>query len=159
MMLYNKLKKNYNKYTNNNIKTHRKLNRSTIKIKTSVKFLLQCRKSGIMPKFLNNSTQKILNIFKENGRIAPKIQQKVEKNINFLQTKLLNILIQHKHDVLKQNKIKLTNIQGTIRRLLREEDAALLFESEQKINECLETRTTSTQINKFKKINEKSRRA
>lgn len=157
MTLYNKLKKNYNDYTNNKIKIHRNINRSTTKLKTSVKFLLQCRKSGIMPKFINNSTKNILNIFKENGKIAPKIQQKVEKNIHILQTKILNILIQHKHDVLKENKTKLTNIKRTIHKLLKEEDAALLFNSEDKINQCLETRITTTQINKITKLKEKQR--
>ena len=156
-MLYNKLKKDYNKYTINKIKTHRKINRSTTKLKTSIKFLLQCRKSGIMPKFIQNSTKNVMNIFTENNKTAPKIFKKVDKNIQYLQNKILNILIQHKHNILKQNKIKLTNIRKTITKLIKEEDAALLFDSEDKINEGLETRIKTTQVKKFAKLKIKQR--
>ena len=120
MKLYNQLKKNYNKYTINNTKHYRRLNNLTTNIKTSITFLQRCRKSGVIPYFIQDSMKSIINIFQIDGKIPPNIHSTIHSIIETFHTKILNALIQHKQNIkIKRKRIKNDNKDNniTLRRL------------------------------------------
>lgn len=82
------------------INRYKSVRNKIVKVKASVTFLIRCRNTGIIPKFIRNSTKNIFYLFEPNG--IPIIQQRVSKNIQFMQNKILSLAIKQKHELLKQ---------------------------------------------------------
>ena len=90
----------YNFKTDQGIK--RKINRyktvrdKIVKIKATITFLIRCRKSGIIPKFIKNSTKNISNLFEKNETHTT--QRSTSGFVQSLQNKILNLAIKEKHE-------------------------------------------------------------
>lgn len=63
MKLYKNLHDNYSKGISSAIRKYTKTNKSRAKIKSSITFLIKCRKFGIIPWFIENATKNINQIF------------------------------------------------------------------------------------------------
>ena len=117
----------------------------------------RCRKSGVIPYFIQDSMKSIINIFQIDGKIPPNIHSTIHSIIETFHTKILNVLIQHKHNILKLKERELKTITKTITSLLEDNDTALFFESEENINNNLNTRNKTTHIKKYNKLTEKKK--
>lgn len=94
---------NYNKFKKNNqakrwVNRFKTMRDKIIRIKQTITFLIRCRKSGIIPKFIMNSTKNVLNIFGENG--LPKFRQIIIGYTQDLHNKILNLTLREKHQLL-----------------------------------------------------------
>ena len=130
MQLCNNIKKYYNSNIYKHIKQHRKMNNTITKVKTTIVFLLRCRSSGLTPNFINNMTKNILNIFKIEDKIPHSIKNNVNNCIEKFHIKILNLLIKHKHNVLKDNEKHLKQNINFLKKHLKAEDNTLLLKSE-----------------------------
>ena len=117
----------------------------------------RCRKSGVIPYFIQDSMKSIINIFQIDGKIPPNIHSTIHSIIETFHTKILNVLIQHKHKILKLKERELKTITKTITSLLEDYDTALFFESDKNINNNLNTRNKTTHIKKYNKLTEKQK--
>ncbi|XP_073826795.1 uncharacterized protein [Musca autumnalis] len=118
-MIYNKLKSN-NK-VRHNINRHKNLQIKATKIKSSITFLIRCRNSGIIPKFIKNSMKHIQKMFKtnyNNHHIITTLRSLMET----FQGKLLNLIIKQKHEELKNNENALTIIDNMLNKNLPQEE-------------------------------------
>lgn len=134
MTLYKNLKHKYNKSTNNTLRIFSKQTQEASTLKTSTTFLIKCRETGIIPNFLKNSTKNVDNIFKTNNKIQPNIFKLVEKHTYNYHIKLLKLLIQYKHKLIKENNEQVIQLRESIENMLEEKDKEIFF----KVNEFWE---------------------
>ena len=99
-----------------------------VRIKSTITFLIRCRKSGIFPNFITNSTRNIQNIFSENG--LPSIQQHISNYTQELHNKLLNLTIKEKHMLLKDTNNEIAFIKSNLGRYFSEEEIREFLEYE-----------------------------
>ncbi|XP_073821583.1 uncharacterized protein [Musca autumnalis] len=152
MTIYKKIKENYNKTTQRITKQYSKCNKSMASLKTSTSFLIKCKKVGIIPHFISNSTSNIYNIFKINKEIPPNIKSILDKHVYHFHNKILNLLIQQKHNTTHKTRVRREKLQAQITELLQEEDIYLFMESERKLQESYTNTYKSTQIKKLKSL-------
>ncbi|XP_073835821.1 uncharacterized protein [Musca autumnalis] len=120
MTIYKKIKENYNKTTQRITKQYSTCNKSMASLKASTSFLIKCKKVGIIPHFISNSTSNIYNIFKINKEIPPNIKRILDKHVYHFHNKILNLLIQQKHNTTHKTRVRQEKLQAQITELLQE---------------------------------------
>lgn len=142
-MGYDKFKKNNQaRSIVNRFKTTRD---KVVRIRSTITFLIRCRKTGIFPNFITNSTRNIQRIFSEDG--LPSIQQNISKYTQELHNKLLNLTIKQKHMLLRETNNEMDTIKSNLG----------IYFSEEEIREFLEyeDRITISKNNKSKEIHQR----
>lgn len=155
MTLYNKIKRKYSKNTIDIVKDYSKHNKQKANLKTSATFLIKCNKSGIIPNFIQNSTKNIYNIFKINNKIPPILEKQLEKHINNFHLKILKLLINQKHKMIKTNSEYLFNTKEILGKLLDNDDRELFIESEQVLLKHFMNNNKNTLIKKLNTLKDK----
>lgn len=134
-MIYNYLKQK-NKFIKKDINRHKNLRVKIEKIHSSITFLIKCRNSGIIPDFIKNAMVNIYNILESNRTKSDfNLQKTLVKHIENFQTKVLNIVIKHKYDILKAHNEEKIIIEKVLNNQLSEEESRELW-----FNEILLTR-------------------
>lgn len=144
---HNNIGKHINKYRTEKLKLLN--NRSTII------FLIKCRKYGITPKFIQNSTKNIKGIFHTTDE---KIEKTLRLHIENFHSKILNLLIKQNHEVRKINTKNVENIENSLRNTLTADDAKAFFNSEQIIDKKTKHEVKSRHQKKFKALQEQQRK-
>lgn len=116
-----------------------------LRIKSTITFLIRCRKTGITPKFISNSSKNVVNIFSKNG--LPSIQNTISKYTQDLHNKILNLTLKEKHELLKQTNCELEVIKGGLGKHFTQKEMKEFLEYEVKL--------TKIQDRKFKEIHKK----
>ncbi|XP_017466839.1 PREDICTED: uncharacterized protein LOC108359471 [Rhagoletis zephyria] len=125
------------------------------RLSESTKFLERCRRSGLSPNFIDNATKNLLYTINNNIcniRLPTKFNNAISNYLTKVQCKLLNLIIQIKHELLKQ-KEKEVNI--LINQQLSTNDSTTFFESENLLGKKLATTIKKTQTNKYEKLRDK----
>lgn len=157
MKLYTNIKRQYNKDTNNKVKQLRKLNSTIIKAKNSITFLLRCRNSGLTPNFLLDATKNIEYMFENQGIMPYKIKETLTKYLDTLQMKLLNLMIDFKHNTLRKKEAERKENQLALITILSDEDHTLLRQSEENMDKKLELSIKQKHVKKFEKLRDRQR--
>lgn len=149
-MVYNKIKKNNNMKLNiNKYKTTRD---KTLKLKSSITFLIRCRNTGIIPQFITNSTRNIFRIFETNMITKSSIRQTLYKYVENFHNKVLNLLLRQKHELLRIYDEERTDIRGWIDRQLTDEESRELWHSENNLGASLERTIKEKHRRKFENL-------
>lgn len=147
-MLYKRLKQQHtgigrqiNKYRNEKNKQ--------INTRSTIIFLIRCRKSGFIPNFITNSTKHVYDIFHSKEKISENIYQTLNKHINIFHNKILNLLIKQKHEIRNINTNNCVYLYKSIRNRLTAEEATEFFNSEKTIDNKYKGNTRKRHIKKF----------
>ncbi|XP_075157514.1 uncharacterized protein LOC142230771 [Haematobia irritans] len=116
--------------------TTKKISWQAASLKASTTFLIKCKQTGIIPKFITNTTTHTYNIFNTNN-LPPKFKRELEKhNYNF-HTKVLNLIIQYKHMQIHKNTIMISNAKDKLSKVMSTDDYNKFIETEG--DECIQT--------------------
>lgn len=130
-MVYQQLKTNYK-----NIRTHINKYKSErnkqINSRSTIIFLIRCRKAGIIPNFIRNKTKHIHDIFNTKEEIPDKIYKTLNTHINNFHNKILNLAIRYKHEIRKQNSKNIKEIETILQQRMTIEDYSKFYEMEKK---------------------------
>lgn len=157
MKLYKNLREKYNKNINKIIQKFSKRNKTKAKLKSTLKFLLKCRKSGLIPKFISNTTKHVEELFHfnnyktKNDKII-KLESLLKKYIGHFQIKILNLIINFKHEEIKINEKVLERSKSYVQQNILERDFNLLCISELKLYDNIIKTKTKTQKKKFQDL-------
>ncbi|XP_070066125.1 uncharacterized protein [Drosophila virilis] len=121
------------------------------KLKSSLKFLLKCRKSNLIPNFIKNLTQH-LTILTTDNKTHPDITRTLTRHTHFYHTKILNLLIKHKHNLLQEQTKHMEKAKTNIEQLMTTDDAKAFFESERNIENKITTTLKKRQETKHDKL-------
>ncbi|XP_036317549.1 uncharacterized protein LOC118732526, partial [Rhagoletis pomonella] len=125
--------------------------KKVVKQKCSLKFLLKCRKSKLVPNFIKCTTRcNSLFIFDRNAQTD--IDRTLDKHTHYFHTKILSLLIKQKHNILKRQKQQMEQITTKLKEHLGAEDFEILLQSETKIAEKLTTTVRQRQEAKYEKL-------
>ncbi|XP_052856687.1 uncharacterized protein LOC128264978 [Drosophila gunungcola] len=149
-MGYAEIKRNYYKArpTINNFQlTSTKLT----KLNTNIKFLLKCRKTKIIPKFIKDSTRSH-KLFTDDKDIHFDINKLLDKHTHYYHMKILSLLIKHKHHIQKRLIKKREDKRTILQKQLDPNDFTSFMESEQNITKKLTKTTKMRQIRKLERL-------
>ncbi|XP_073827824.1 uncharacterized protein, partial [Musca autumnalis] len=157
-MIYNNLKKK-NKFTKYNINKYKNLEAKRTKLRSTITFLIRCRNFGIIPQLIKNSIKNVHKLIEGNKETKELVYNKLTTHIENFQQKILNIIIEHKHNLLKENakKCELTN-NNLEKKILTEDELCTLRRAENTALETLKHKQKQIHIQKFEKLMEKQRR-
>lgn len=156
MKLYKKLHEAYNRDVNKIIRNYTKANKSRAKLKPTLTYLIKCRKLGLVPKFISNSTRNVENLFHfdkilENETLV-KIKSLVLKYIEKFNNKILNLIIKQKHFEINKTEIELDNNKTLIQQHISDKDYYILCQSEAILYNSNLKKTTQKQIKKLQEL-------
>lgn len=126
--------------------------------KSTITFLIKCRNTGITPKFINNSTKNIFNIFKSNEVTSSKINSSLNNIMQNFHFKILKLLIKQKHEIKKFNENQLKEIEYKINKHLNTEEQEAFWNSENTIAQAKNSNIKSRHKRKFDNLREEQRR-
>lgn len=153
---FNHIRYKYNKETAQSIKNYcRNIDKLAKSIERS-KFLVQCRKTGLIPKHLKNSTQKIKHLFKSN-----KAQAEINTITKNLHKKILNVEISDTHTSTTTLKREIERIEKQLLNTLNETELTNLkigqwsryANTKQKIRRIHSSKLEKLRAEKFKEFN------
>lgn len=156
-MVYQQIKNNY-KGIDKHLNRYRKEMEKQMNIKSSIVFLIRCRKSGITPNFIKNATKNINNIFKDNESLSESLNKTLTSYINKFHSKILNLLIKHKHNIKKHNTREMIRIKSTIDGTLSTEDANMLYTCEKTLERKKRLEIRTRHKRKFNVLQQKLRK-
>lgn len=129
------------------VNRHKNISDKLIKCKASITFLIRCRNAGIIPNFIKDSSKNICRIFHNNN--LPLIVKSFSKHMQNFQTKILNLAIKEKHELLEQFKRELSYIKNILRRNFTDEEMTNFLKYNDKLTSTLDKKTRRIHINKF----------
>lgn len=155
-MVYIQLKEkhsNIGKYIN---KYRTEMNKQ-LNTRSTIIFLIKCRKAGIVPNFITNSTKNINNIFNTQEDISGHLRRTMEKHTNNFHNKILNLLIKQKNEIRIRNTTNTKRIEISLREMITDEEATQLFKSEKNIETQTKFKLRTRHKNKFQALMEKQK--
>lgn len=150
-MTYNKFKKN--QQARSLINKYKAIRDRIIKTKSSIVFLIRCRNTGIIPKFISNSTKNITNIYEMERRL-PGIQKTSYKYVHELQNKILRLTLKQKHKLLKLFQRDLEIVIENLQRCLTEEEMRQFLKFEERVEASLNEKVRRIHKKKYDKLKE-----
>ncbi|XP_017484696.1 PREDICTED: uncharacterized protein LOC108373334 [Rhagoletis zephyria] len=150
-MVYAKLKNTQDNKTKKAINRFKTESIQMAKLKSSIRFLLKCRKAKIIPKFIQNIT-KLDYIFTIDNHIPKHIKHVLDRHKDFFHSKILSILIKLKHDILSEKDKQLKRTKTQLSQRMQKEDATVFFESEQHLTITRPKHWRNTQESKFEQL-------
>lgn len=106
------------------------INKKHTKLKLHIKFLLKFRKARIIPKFINNTTR-CNHLFLDDNQ--PDFKISLVRHIYLFHTKLLHLIIKHKHKTLDKHEEQLQKTKTILENGMNTDDALAFFEREKRI--------------------------
>ncbi|XP_017489407.1 PREDICTED: uncharacterized protein LOC108377642 [Rhagoletis zephyria] len=158
--VYRNIKDHYDINTNKRIKNYQRITQHMTKLSEATKFLERCGRTGLTPNFIDNATKNILYIINNNTSnkaLPTKITNSVSKFIKNVQTKLLNLLIKIKHELLGKKEKEVNILKTQINQQLNTLDSTTFFESENLLTKKLAADIKKTQTNKYEKLKDKQK--
>jgi hypothetical protein len=128
------------------------INKKHTKLKLHIKFLLKCRKARIIPKFINNTTR-CNNLFLDDNQ--PDIQKSLVRHIYLFHTKLLNLIIKHKHKTLDRHEEQLKETKTILENSMNTDDASAFFERGRNVLNKTTTKITERHEKKLERLRNK----
>lgn len=150
-MIYNKLKQK-NEFTKRSINRHTNLKVKIEKIQSSITFLIKCRNSGIIPNFIKNSMKKVYNILENQTESDYTLQRTLTNYIDNFQSKILNIIIKHKHNTKKVHNENKKHIEEILNKQLSQEEIEKMMFRENTITDKIRKKSNENHKNKYQKL-------
>lgn len=154
-MIYNAVKRNNN--VRWGINRHKNMNMKAVKIKASITFLIRCRKAGIIPDFISDTLKNVCNIFDTGNDNYYAVNKTLNTYMENFQNKLLNLLIRHKHNILKDNQKESETVKEYVNNQLCEEERNNIWLNENSIAQSMRNKVNEKQRKKFEKLRQKQR--
>ncbi|XP_067623524.1 uncharacterized protein [Eurosta solidaginis] len=153
-MEYATIKNNYNNKTS--INKFQRVSKKLVKLKSSIKYLLKCRKSKLIPNFIKNSTR-CKQLFVFDSDIHSDIYKTLDRYTHYYHTKILSLIIKHKHNILKRQQQHKEETKKHLKEQLSNEDFTDFLKNEENLANSLTTTLKKRQEEKYKKLrNERS---
>ncbi|XP_067616604.1 uncharacterized protein [Eurosta solidaginis] len=130
------------------------MSKKLVKVKSSLKFLMKCRKSKIIPKFISNST-KCKQLFVSDSDKNTDIEKLVHRHTQFYLMKILSLLIKQKHNILQRLNQRIDHVTQKLREELGEKEFIELMERESNVANKTTTTLKKRQELKFNKMRAK----
>lgn len=154
-MVYNNIK-NKHHTINGYINKHKGLQRRHINTKSTITFLIKCRKSGNIPNFIQNETKNVSKLFKTHVNL-PEIQNSLTRVLNTFHIKLLNLLIKQKHEIEKDLNLSKNGIRANINSFLTVDEQSQLWTSEEAHSKKIMAETKDRHRKKLKILQDTQR--
>ncbi|XP_067629670.1 uncharacterized protein [Eurosta solidaginis] len=152
-MVYAEIKNN-----NNNVKAtinkFQLISKKLVKLKSSLKFLLKCRKSRLIPKFIKNTTQ-CKKLFSFDVDIHKNTDKTVDRHTYNYHTKILNLLIKHKHTLLRKQQQQAEETTINLKERLSEDDFKAFIKSQEYVGNKLTLTLKNKQEEKYEELRNK----
>ncbi|XP_075157558.1 uncharacterized protein LOC142230818 [Haematobia irritans] len=151
MTIYTNIKNNYNAHTYKVAKNYSKSHKQSANLKSSITFLIKCKKAGIIPNFINNATKHTYTIFKthKNKNIPPNIERTLHRYTYNFHMKILKLLIEYKHKQIHENRQNFQTAQTQLTQLLSQQDLSLYLESENTLYNSVTHKNKTTHTKKL----------
>lgn len=156
-MVYKQLKLKY-KYIGKHINRYKTERNKQLNTRSTIIYLVRCRKEGVIPNFIKYSTKNIYNIFNAGESIPEKLNKNLDTCINNFHNKILNLLIKQKHEIRKQNTKNAKTTKAQIDSQLTKDDATMLYKSELILEKKQKYEITRRHIKKFNILKEEQKR-
>lgn len=132
MSFYEQVRNTYGLDVCTNLKNYSRLGVSHTKNKNSLVFLLKCREFGLIPEFIQNSTQNVSTIFDfGNEDFERGLKRKLASTQSKYQSKLLNISISLKQSQIKKQKRLIGILESKIKNRILENEYNYFFRSQE----------------------------
>lgn len=131
-MVYKRIKQEHSDI-HKQVNGHRMERHKQMNLRSTIIFLIRCRKNGIMPNFIKNSTKNVRKIFNTTEETTDNFEKALDKHIGNFHNKILNLLIRQKHDLREIHSKRTTALETYIRTKLPEDQATQLFVSEENL--------------------------
>ncbi|XP_059223590.1 uncharacterized protein LOC131997149 [Stomoxys calcitrans] len=161
MTIYKNIKQKYNEHTYRTAQQYSKHQKQIAKLKTSVTFLIKCKRTGIIPNFIINATKHTNNIFQthKTKKIPPNIEKTLHRYIHNFHTKVLKLLIQYKHKQIHSFKEKVENTKTKLGELLTQDDFLQYLDSELTLYKGNVSKSKTTHIKKLQALTQRQDKA
>ncbi|XP_059221427.1 uncharacterized protein LOC131996025 [Stomoxys calcitrans] len=161
MTIYKNIKQKYNEHTYRTAQQYSKHQKQIAKLKTSVTFLIKCKRTGIIPNFIINATKHTSNIFQthKTKKIPPNIEKTLHRYIHNFHTKVLKLLIQYKHKQIHSFKEKVENTKTKLGELLTQDDFLQYLDSELTLYKGNVSKSKTTHIKKLQALTQRQDKA
>ncbi|XP_067622746.1 uncharacterized protein [Eurosta solidaginis] len=143
--------KNNNSNSKTTINKFQYISKKLVKTKSSIKFLLKCRKSRLIPNFIKNATifNKLIVFDHDINRDIDSILDTHTFNYH---TKILNLLIKHKHTLLTRQQQQLEGITKYLEKRLNTHDFEEFLKSEKYVTSGLTATLKKKQESKYERL-------
>ncbi|XP_067616260.1 uncharacterized protein [Eurosta solidaginis] len=158
--VYKNIKHNYDAQTNKYIKHYQHITKQVTRLTTSTKFLERCRRDGLTPNFIDNATKNIIYVITNNtsnNNIPKKFSKVVATFINNVKSKLINLLINIKHEILRHNKKEVNILRALITQCLEATHSTQFFQSEELLATKQTAQIKTNQIKKYENLKSRQR--
>ncbi|XP_036340661.1 uncharacterized protein LOC118750031 [Rhagoletis pomonella] len=130
-MGYAKIKNNYDN-SKAVINKFQATSKKLVELKASIKFLLKCIKTKLIPNFIKNSIR-CNKLFVFDCDPHPNIDSTLARHTHYFHTKILSLLIKHKHNILRRRKQQMEEITTELSKQLSTDDLQAFLESERNV--------------------------
>ncbi|XP_067614295.1 uncharacterized protein [Eurosta solidaginis] len=149
-MGYAKIRKNYDN-SKAVINKFQNISKKLVKAKSNLKYLLKCRKSKLIPSFIKNSTR-CKQLFLFDSDTHPDIYKALDRHTHYYHPKILNLIIKHKHNILKRQQQQIEEKTIQLKNQLNKEDLLEFTKREENISNNLKTILKRRQEEKYEKL-------